>query len=321
MRVTTQAHIFSIYFVANSGLEQVLTKLPEFFLDQDCKIVKLEKKVSVVRVPLRIGRRITPVYIKQHNAVSFRHRLASVFCASAALRSLSGAATLLQQGYATARPLAAVEYRRWSVLLKSFYVSEEILGAKTIRDYWREDLVSIDGVEGYLKRRAVLAALESLFRSLHESGIYHNDLKASNILALDGAPTAVTKFRLIDLQGLRKCIYLSKRRRIKNLAQINRTLGNDLSRTEKLFFVEAYAGRQRLAGRKKRRLVRSILKETRRQLIRERARHPATEDERFSALAQATRARGRTNAAAGSGVEPSETLVLQRTLWTQPFEI
>jgi serine/threonine protein kinase len=161
----------------------------------------LEKKIRVVRLPLRIGRTIKSVYIKQHNALSFWHRLASLFCASAALRSLSGATTLLREGYSTARPIAAVEYRRWCVLIKSFYLSEEIMDAKTIADYWRENLVSLKVREGHLKRRAVLRELARLFKSLHESKIYHNDLKASNILAVDkGSPTE-SIFSLIDLQA------------------------------------------------------------------------------------------------------------------------
>ncbi|MGH7931130.1 MAG: hypothetical protein ACREQV_25435, partial [Candidatus Binatia bacterium] len=67
-----------------------------------------------------------------------------------------------------------------------------------------------------------------------------------------------------------------KRRRIKNLAQINRTLGLALTRTEKLFFINAYGGEGMTDRKKKRLFVHSILTETRRQVIREQLRHPAT---------------------------------------------
>jgi tRNA A-37 threonylcarbamoyl transferase component Bud32 len=201
-----------------------------------------------------------------------------LFCASAALRSLSGAATLLKEGYATARPIATVDYRRRGVLIQSFYLSEEIAGAKTIADYWRKELLCLTGIEGHLKRRAVLRNLARLFKSLHERRIYHNDLKASNILALARESAADDMFSLIDVQGVRKCFYLSKRRRIKNLAQLNRTLGNHLSNTEKLFFIKVYGGDHISDRRKKRQLVRSILKETSRQIMRERSRHPTTDN-------------------------------------------
>jgi hypothetical protein len=252
---------------------EALANLPELFLHSGCKTVKWERKIKIVRLPIRIGRTLKPVYVKQHNAF-FLHRLASLVLPSAAVRALRAAVILLRAGYATAPPVAAVEYRRWGVLIKSFYLSEEIEGAKTVADYWRENLRERPGPEGRVRRRALLGKLARLFRSLHEKAIYHNDLKAANILTLhDKAAASEANLTLIDLQGVRKCLYLSKRRRIKNLAQINRTLGCQLTRTEKLFFFEAYAG-DRIAEDNKRVLVRSILIETHRQVLREQWRHP-----------------------------------------------
>jgi len=118
----------------------------------------------------------------------------------------------------------------------------------------------------------VLRTLARLFKSVHEKRIYHNDLKASNILARDKGPATKEMYSLIDLQGVRKCFYLSKRRRIKNLAQINRTLGNHLTTTEKLSFIKAYIGDEISDRRYTRHLIRSILKETSRQIMKARWR-------------------------------------------------
>jgi len=270
-RIETPEQTVRIYCVGKPGLDERLVRLPDLVLEENCKVVKLEKKIRVFRLPLRIGRAIKFVYVKQHNALSFWHRLTSLFCASAALRSLSGAATLLREGYATARPIAAVEHRRRGVLIRSF-LAEEVTEAKTIVDYWCEDLLSLKGIDGHLKRRAVLRTLARLFKSLHEKRIYHNDLKASNILARDKGPATKEMYSLIDLQGVRKCFYLSKRRRIKNLAQINRTLGNHLTTTEKLSFIKAYIGDEISDRRYARHLIRSILKETSRQIMKGRWR-------------------------------------------------
>lgn len=70
-------------------------------------------------------------------------------------------------------------------------------------------------------------------------------------------------------------------RRINNLAQINRTLGNHLTPKEKLTFLQAYVGDGIFARRKKRHLVRSILKETSRQMTREKLRHRPAENQPF----------------------------------------
>lgn len=298
-RVKTQGYTVKLHCVGNQKLDEIATRLPELFLHNECKIIKSEKKIRVVRMPLRIGQTIKSVYIKQHNALSCWHRLASLFCASPALRSLSGAAAVLQEGYATARPIAAVEHRRRGVLIRSFYLAEEIAGAKTIADYWREDLLSLKGIDGHLKRRAVLRTLACLFKSLHEKRIYHNDLKASNILARDRGSTTKEMYSLIDLQGLRKCFYLSKRRRIKNLAQINRTLGNHLTTTEKLSFIKAYIGDEISDRRYARHLIRSILKETSRQIMKARWR-PLTAEKHQPSLeaGSAVDELGKTKAAA-----------------------
>ena len=283
----TQGNSTRTYCFDTLDTGETSINFPDLFFQKECTTIKFEKKIRVVRMSLHIGRTIKSVYVKQQNVLSFGQRLASVFCASAALRSLSGAATLLQEGYAIARPVAAVEYRRWGVLITSFYVSEEITGAKTIADYWREDLVARKGTEGQVRRRRVATKLARLFKSLHERRIYHNDLKADNILALEKGPAAEEILNLIDLQGVRKCYYLSRRRRIKNLAQINRTLGNHLTPKEKLTFLQAYVGDGIFFRRKRRHLVRSILEETSRQMTREKLRHRPTENHAFFEIAPA----------------------------------
>jgi serine/threonine protein kinase len=268
----------NIFSVENSALEQVLTRSPDPASYKESKIIKSERKIMVVRLPLEVGGTIKSVYMKQHSALSLGHRLASL-CRypSAAMRSLSGALALLEKGYATSAPVAAVEYRRWGVLLKSLYVSEEISDAKTVETFWRDELSALKGVAGKTRRRFFLRRLAHLLRSLHENRIYHNDLKASNILVPDRGAASETIFSLIDLQGLRKCFFVSSRRRIKNLAQLNRTLGVHLTWAEKLFFFKSYGNRRFHSRRKKRALVQRILDQTSRQTKRESQRRAAAE--------------------------------------------
>ena len=268
----------NIFSIENSALEQVLTRSPDPASYKESKIIKSERKIMVVRFPLEVGGTIKSVYMKQHSALSLGHRLASLcLYPSAAMRSLSGAVTLLEKGYATAAPVAAVEYRRCGVLLKSLYFSEEISGAKTVETFWRDELSALKAVAGKARRRFFLRSLAQLFSSLHENGIYHNDLKASNILVPDRGAASETIFSLIDLQGLRKCLFVSSRRRIKNLAQLNRTLGVHLTWTEKLFFFKSYGDRRFHNRRKKRALVQRILDQTNRQIMRESQRRAAAE--------------------------------------------
>jgi tRNA A-37 threonylcarbamoyl transferase component Bud32 len=167
------------------------------------------------------------------------------------------------------------------MLIKSLYLSEEVPGAKTVDAFWREDLNLLRGAEGYRKRRAFLRGLAHLLSSLHQKRIYHNDFNASNILIRDGQGPIEGHFSVIDLQGLRKCFYVSGRRRIKNLAQLDRTLGRLLTRTEKLYFLKAYGG-SALFRSKSADLVNVILEETRRQRARSLTRSLVPSQRRLS---------------------------------------
>src|SRR5262249_27902343 len=47
---------------------------------------------------------------------------------------------------------------------------------------------------------------------------------------------------LLDLEGIRRYRKLNRRRQMKNLVQLNRTLGKYLRATDKLRFLESYLG-------------------------------------------------------------------------------
>jgi tRNA A-37 threonylcarbamoyl transferase component Bud32 len=127
-------------------------------------------------------------------------------------------------------------------LNRSFFFSEEIGGAKTADCYWQEELVPVKGKEGVRKRKRFLCGMGELFRSLHEQAVYHNDLKDANILVHSDPSGEVEHFYLLDLEGIRHYRNLNRRRQIKNLVQLNRTLGKYLRRVDKVRFLEAYLG-------------------------------------------------------------------------------
>ncbi len=229
------------------------------FSSPECEIVKDQRKIRVGRVPLTVGGKVRRIYLKRYNAFSWRYRLGSLFAPSAASRSWVGARVLLGAGFRTGEPLAAVECRSWGVLTKSFYLSEEIPGGETADTYWREELVPIQGSEGFFRRRNFFRGLAGLFRSLHERGIYHNDLKDANILVSSNDRSGTESFFLLDLEGIRQYRCLSSRRQVKNLVQLNRTMGRFLRRTEKLYWLREYLGDRFLDRKEKRKWISKIL--------------------------------------------------------------
>lgn len=232
------------------------------FSSPECEIIKDQRKIKVGRVRVEIGARIRGIYLKRYNAFSWRYRLGSLFISSAASRSWVGAKILMQANFQTGEPIAAVECRSWGMLTKSFYIGEEIPGASTVDAHWRGKLMSLRGREGFCRRRDFLKALAGLFRSLHEKGIYHNDLKDANILFRSGDKPGDGSFYLLDLEGIRRFRYLSRRHRLKNLVQLNRTLGKYLRRTEKLYGLKVYLGDAFFDRREKRTWINKVLRES-----------------------------------------------------------
>ena len=228
--------------------------------DPQCEIIKDQKKITVGRLTMAIGDTPHAIYIKRYNISSLRHRLGSLFVRSGALRALRGAMVLRGLGIPIALPIAAVECRVWGVLAKSFFISEEISGAKTADAYWSDELRTMAGATGILQRREFLMRLGELFRSLHGQQIYHNDLKDANIMAT--AKDNSTSFFLLDLEGVRRFHRLSDKRRIKNLVQLHRTLGRYLRRSEKLRFLKHYLGATFSERKIRRHLIASVLRQS-----------------------------------------------------------
>jgi tRNA A-37 threonylcarbamoyl transferase component Bud32 len=257
----------SIYAL-ETFIQDLLTNIdgdPDHFFDlPGCEIIKDQKKVKVGRVKVKIQGDLKTIYIKRYNAFSWRYRLGSLFQASGALRSLRGAAILSDSDICTARPLAAVDSRCWGVLNRSFFLSEEIENGKTADAYWREDLLAVKGKEGAGRRKRFLQRLGELFRSLHKQDVYHNDLKDANILVRSESDGGGEQFYLLDLEGIRRYRRLNRRRRTKNLVQLNRTLGKYLRMTDKLRFIESYLGTSSADRADKREWVATVLRQSKR---------------------------------------------------------
>ena len=256
----------SIYAL-ETFIQELLTHLddPDHFFDlPGCKIIKDQKKIKVGLVKIKIQGKLRTIYIKRYNAFSWRYRFGSLFRASGALRSLRGAAILSDSDIGTARPLAAVDSKSWGMLNRSFFLSEEIENGKTADVYWREHLLAAKGKEGAGRRRRFLQRLGTLFRSLHQQNVYHNDLKDANILVRSESSGGDEQFYLLDLEGIRRYRRLNRRRRIKNLVQLNRTLGKVVRATDKLRFLEGYLGPSSSDRTVKREWIATVFRESNR---------------------------------------------------------
>jgi hypothetical protein len=249
---------------ADKHFIECLADADTLFAEPLSSVVKDQKKIKVGRIKLQVAGAAHSLYIKRYNAFSLRYKLVSPLMRSGAFRALEGAAILRAADIPIAAPIAAVENRRRGALIKSFFLSEEIVGGKTIDAYWRDEVMNVVGREGRMLRRRFLNELAGLFAMLHGRDIYHNDLKDANILAVADHSNRPLRLFLLDLEGVRRYKYLSPARRIKNLVQLNRTFGRYLRRVEKLIFVKKYLGEKFFERQGKRALIANVLIESER---------------------------------------------------------
>jgi len=248
--------------LVGSTLVDRLADPDRLLADPECEIIKDQKKTTVGRVTLGLHPVPYAIYIKRYNVFSLRHRLVSPFVMSGALRALHGATVLRRCNIPSAVPLGAVERRFWGVLAKSFFISEEITGGKTVDAYWRDELRFLPGTAGVKQRRDFLIRLGQLFQILHGRQIYHNDLKDANILAARRQQT--TAFFLLDLEGVRQYVRLSEKRRLKNLVQLHRTFGRYLRGPDKLVVLKEYLGNSFGARSIRRQWIKNIVRQSER---------------------------------------------------------
>ncbi len=249
--------------VADKDFLDVLTDADGLFKNPTCRIVKDQRKIKVAWLKLSIAGRERFLYVKRYNSFSLRFKFLSPFFQSGALRALKGAAILQRARIAAARPVAGVEKRKYGILLNSFFISDEIAGGKTADTYWVENLQGRAGPDGFRCRRQFIQRLAELFRLLHTERIYHDDLKDANILAVSQGSDADCVLYLLDLEGVRRSNHLTKRRRVKNLVQLYRTLGKYLSRPQQLSFLEGYLGASFLDRGRKRAWIIGVLRHAR----------------------------------------------------------
>lgn len=194
-----------------------------------CEVLKLQRRVMVGRV--EAGGRV--VYVKRYNPYAGHAVVDASLRGSLARRAGAAAARLAALGFGVPRVVAAVEWHAGPLVGRSFFVTEEVAGAVTADRRWRD----LAGRPARRARRQLAAALASLFARLHAAGVYHADLKDVNVLVrADGSLV------LLDLERVAFGRRVSRARRVKNLMQLDRTLGRAASRTERLAFLRGYLG-------------------------------------------------------------------------------
>ena len=101
-----------------------------------------------------------------------------------------------------------------------------------------------DKIASKEKRRFVSCLALSL-KQLHDSNIYHGDLKANNNIMVSELQDA-WDFIYIDLDRVSFNKIITLKRKIKNLSQLNASMPKCITYTDRLRFYKIYTGKKTL---------------------------------------------------------------------------
>jgi len=134
-------------------------------------------------------------------------------------------------------------------LKRSILLLEYLDGVEELNDYILKNFDLPPSPEKAVKKKKFIECLSREIRRLHAQGIYQADLKSNNILVKekDGG----WEFFFIDLDRIRFGQKLSYQERVKNLAQVNASVADCITISDRLRFFRSYAARTPLLTQKK----------------------------------------------------------------------
>jgi hypothetical protein len=173
-------------------------------------------------------------FIKRVQEGSFLKGLIARLRGSRATRILRGERMLRAAGFACPHPLLAVEERTYGAVLASWVVSEALPDARVMSAF-----ILGDGRNFY--RRQWLASITARkIRRLHDAGLYTLDMQETNLI-LEAAGDEV-RIYFLDLEDFRIAWHVGWKRRLRNLVQLDRSIGRFASRSRRLRFLYSYLG-------------------------------------------------------------------------------
>ena len=154
------------------------------------------------------------VCVKHYFYRGLKYVLKSMAIKSRALKSWIAGNGLLVRGISTPLPLALAEKKFGPFIYESFLITEWLPDARELNDYIR--LCTSAGLILLVTKYKFIQSLAATIRNLHEKGIYHADLKSTNILVREEGPGRWS-FHFIDLERVKFKKNLTFRERANNL--------------------------------------------------------------------------------------------------------
>jgi len=236
------------------------------FSESLCTIIKDSHTTSSCFMPLQIAGEKFEFYIKRYNYQNIFYALKNLFRISRGKRVWKVANGLLSRTIPFPLPIAFLEQRKAGFLIKSFFITQKIDHSIPLITLFQKGLSNAPTETAKIKNE-LLHQGAHILRRMHERGIRHGDLKASNILVqkrLNGKD----HLYLIDLDSTRIKRKITDKDRAKDLARLNASLldTKTISTPDRLKFLKYYLNIRRTRNQKVREYWKTVAYQTHKKL-------------------------------------------------------
>ena len=193
------------------------------------EVIKSENKIRVLRAHL-LGH---DALIKRYDLIDIGDRLKYLFRVSRARRAWAAANTLTHLGIPTPEPLGFLEIRSGPFVARSYFITAFLSDARSARK-WIRPWLSTKPPEF---RERFRTEILNLLLDLYRNGIYHGDTKSANMLLRSPEEPDRRAFFWIDLECVKFGVRPTRRQIVRNLVQLNGSLGSKVSEEDRLAFL------------------------------------------------------------------------------------
>lgn len=203
-------------------------------------------KTGQLRQMWRLRNRSLDIFVKQHKSNGFFVRLKRRFLGAGGRQEWDVARYAMKWGVPTAAPIAFAEGAIGSTVNSSMLLTAAIPNAVPLPDYWLE-LQTSPSLSHIDRRDRILGLIDQtsrLLASAHQSGLYHRDLHAANIVVQPATERDIGGVFLIDLHGARIERPVRGREVVRNLVQLNQWFHQHASVAVRMRFLRQYLQRR-----------------------------------------------------------------------------
>ena len=223
------------------------------------ELIPSSKFTKVHKFNVDFGNVEKTIYLKEYSCRSTLDFIKHLFRPSRARRSFKATLILQENGFDAPIVVIMGESKKGFFKIRNFLATLKAENTKRIYKYIPDDRNnSVD------EKRKLIRAFGQTIGRMHAKGIFHGDLRLGNILVKQEQNN--WRFFFLDNERTRKFYRLPARLRFKNLVQANMFPPAALTNTDRMRFFREYWAQNDEGKTQKSKLIKKVLKKTRRRL-------------------------------------------------------